>query len=137
VSRMAGAVLGLGVLLAACSPRGTPLVAHGVTMLRFGYLNGGPTALLNGHVSFANGCVSLVDDQGVAVTGLWPSSAGMDVSTGSVQIVVDGVRLAEGAEVSMGGGAYKDEEFVTSLVGPIPEGCRGDRYWLLTGLVVT
>jgi hypothetical protein len=71
------------------------------------------------------------------VTGLWSSGTRLDISTGVLRIVVDGVPFAEGAELSMGGGEYADEEFVVSLVGPIPQQCRGEHYWLLTELVTT
>lgn len=131
------AALGLGVFLAGCGARGVPEVANGVTLLRFGYLNGSPTARLDGRVSFANGCASLEAAPGVPVTALWSSTTRLDTSNGILRIVVDGVPFAEGQELSMGGGEYSDEEFVTSLVGPIPEPCRGERYWLLTTLVTT
>ena len=35
----------------------------------------------------------------------------------------------------MGGGEHTDEEFVVTLVGPIPEQCREQHDWLLTDLV--
>lgn len=129
-------MLGLVLLLAACSARGTPQILDGITLLRFGYLNGSPAALFHGRVSFANGCVSLEGAAGAPVTGLWSSGTRLDDSTGVLRIVVDGVSLAEGDELSMGGGEYADEEWVVSLVGPIPEQCRGEHYWLLTELVV-
>ena len=129
--------LGLAALLVACSPRGTPQAVNGVTLLRFGYLNGSPAALLHGRVSFANGCASLEAAPGVPVTGLWASSTRLDMSTGVLRVVVEGVPFAEGDALSMGGGEYSDEDFVISLVGPIPESCRGEHYWLLTELVTT
>lgn len=130
-------VIGLAALLAACSPMGTRQVVNGVTLLRFGYLNGSPAALVHGRISFANGCASMEAAPGVPVTALWPSSTRLDMSTGVLRIVVDGVSFAEGDELSMGGGEYGDETFVISLVGPIPDSCRGDRYWLVTELVTT
>jgi hypothetical protein len=117
--------------------QGAPQIVNGVTLLRFGYLNGGPTGLFHGRVSFVNGCVSLEGVPGVPVTGLWSSGTRLDNSTSTLRIVVDGVPFAEGDELSMGGGEYEDEEFVESLVGPIPEQCRGEHYWLLTSLVTT
>lgn len=131
------AVLGLALLLAACSARGAPQIMNGVSLLRFGHLNGYPTGLFHGRVSFANGCVSLEGVPGEPVTGLWSSGTRLDNSTGILRIVVDGVPFTEGDELSMGGGEYADEEFVVSLVGPIPEQCRGEHYWLLTELVTT
>lgn len=128
-------VLGLAALLAACSPRGTPQDVNGVTLLRFGYLNSSPAGLFHGRVSFANGCASLEGTTGPVVTALWSSNTRLDTSTGVLRIVVDGVPFAEGEELSMGGGEYADEEFVISLVGPIPQRCRGEHYWLMTTLV--
>lgn len=134
---LGGAVLALAIMVGACGSRGTPQTVNGVTLLRFGYLNGSPAALLHGRVSFANGCVSLEGAPGVPVTGLWSPGTRLDNSTGILRIIVDGVPFAEGDELSMGGGEYADEEFVVSLVGPIPEQCRGEHYWLLTELVTT
>lgn len=130
-----GSLIMLGTAFVACGPRGTPQVANGVTLLRFGQLNGSPAALLHGRISFANGCASVEEAPGAAVTGLWSSGTRLDTSTGTLRIIVDGVAFREGDEVSMGGGEYKDEEFVVSLVGSIPDSCRGDRYFLLTALV--
>ena len=130
-------VTGLTALLVACSPRGTPQAVNDVTLLRFGYLNGSPAALVRGRVSFANGCSSLEAAPGVLMTGLWSSGTRLDMSTGALRIIVDGVPFAEGDELSMGGGEYSDEDFVISLVGTIPESCRGEHYWLLSGLVTT
>lgn len=110
---------------------------NGVTLLRFGHLNGYPTGLFHGRVSFANGCASLEAAPGVPVTALWSSTTRLDTSTGILRIVVDGVPFVEGEELSMGGGEYADEEFAISLVGPIPEPCRGEHYWLMTTLVTT
>jgi hypothetical protein len=132
-----GAGITLAMLVGACGSKGTPQVVNGVTLLRFGYLNGSPAALLHGRVSFANGCVSLEDAPGVPVTGLWSSGARLDNSTGILRIIVNDVPFAEGDELSMGGGEYADEEFVVSLVGPIPQRCRGEHYWLLTDLATT
>ena len=132
-----GTLLCLGVLLASCSARGAPEVANGVTLLRFGSLNGYPAGLVHGRLSFANGCASLEAAPNVSVTALWSSTTRLDTSSGVLRVIVDGVPFAEGQELSMGGGEYSDEEFVTSLVGPIPEACRGERYWLLTTLVTT
>jgi hypothetical protein len=132
-----GAAIGLAMLLVACGQRGAPQVMNGVTLLRFGQLNGSPDALLRGRISFSNGCASLRDAQGVLVTGMWSSGTRLDNMSGTLMIVVDGVPFAEGDEISMGGGEYSDEAFVVSLVGPIPEPCRGERYWMLTDLVTT
>lgn len=136
-SILSSTVLGLAVLLVACSPTGTPQVVNGVTLLRFGYLFGSPAGLFHGRVSFANGCASLETGPGAPVTALWSSSTRLDTSTGALRIVVDGVPFAEGEELSMGGGEYGDEEFVISLVGAIPQPCRGEHYWLMTTLVTT
>ena len=130
-----GAAIGLATLLAACGPRGTPQVMNSVTLLRFGQLNGSPDALLHGRISFANGCAGVRDVQGVLATGMWSSGTRLDNTSGTLRIVVDGVSFAEGDEISMGGGEYSDEDFVVSLVGPIPESCRVEHYWMLTDLV--
>jgi hypothetical protein len=132
-----GAVLVLAMVVGACGSRGTPQVVNGVTLLRFGYLNGSPAALLHGRLSYANGCVSLEAAPGEPVTGLWSSGTRLDNSTGVLRLFVDDMPFAEGDELSMGGGEYADEEFVVSLVGPIPQQCRGEHYWLLTELVTT
>ena len=131
------AVLALAMLVVGGLSRGTPQIVDGVSLLRFGHLNGYPTGLFNGRISFANGCVSLEGASGGPVTGLWSSRTRLDNSTGILRVVVDGEPFAEGDELSMGGGEYADEEFVVSLVGPIPEQCRGEHYWLLTELVRT
>lgn len=132
-----GMAFALAWLLLACGAQGRPQVANGVTLLRFGTLSGSPAALLHGRISFANGCVSIEAEPGVAVTGLWSSNTRLDSSTGLLRIIVDGVPFSEGDEVSMGGGEYEDEAFVVSLVGTIPATCRGEHYWLLTELVTT
>jgi len=130
-----GMTAAVAVLLLACGSRGVPQVSNGVTLLRFGQLNGSPAALLSGRISFANGCASVEAAPGVPVTGLWSSSTRLDTSTAALRIVIDGVAFSEGDEVSMGGGEYEDEQFAVSLVGSIPDTCRGERYWLLTELV--
>lgn len=132
-----GVVASIALMLMACSARGAPQVVGGVTLLRFGSLNGYPAALMNGRVSFANGCASLVGDDGIVVTGFWSPGTHLDRSTGVLRIVVDGRSFAEGDEVKLGGGEYTDEAFVVSLVGPIPDSCRGQHYWLLNDLVTT
>jgi hypothetical protein len=131
---MLASLMALAALLVACGPRGMTETANGVTLLRFGQLNGSPAALLHGRLSFANGCASLGAAPG-PVTGLWSSGTRLDVSNGVLRVVVDGTAFAEGDELSMGGGEYSDEAFVVSLVGPIPESCRGEHYLLLTDLV--
>jgi hypothetical protein len=125
----------VAAVLVGCGPRGTAETAKGVTLLRFGHLNGSPAGLVSGRLSFANGCVSLEAAPGVPVTGMWASGTRLDTSTGVVRLVVDGTAFAEGDELSMGGGEYTDEVSVVSLVGTIPGSCRGEHYWLLTELV--
>jgi hypothetical protein len=131
------AVLALAASMVACGPRGTPQVANGVTLLRFGQLNGYPAGLFHGRVSFANGCASVESAPGVTGTGLWSSGTRLDNSTGVLRIVIDGVPFTEGDAISMGGGEYADEDFLVSLVGPIPPTFQGERYYLLPELVAT
>jgi hypothetical protein len=134
---LSAVIFTLASSIVACGPMGTRQEVNGVTLLRFGSLNAYPAALLHGRVSFTKGCVSLESGHGLPVTGLWSSGTRLDASRGVLEIFVDGVRFAEGDVQSMGGGEYADEQFVVSLVGPIPATCRGEHYWLLTDLVTT
>ena len=130
-----GPVLAAAFLIAGCSRQGVPQHLGILTLLRFGQLDASPAALYTGRVSFANGCASVEGPRGLPMTGLWPPDTRLDATSGRLLIVVQGVPFAEGDELSMGGGEYADEAWVESLVGPIPEQCRGPHYQLLTQLV--
>lgn len=130
-----GLALVIGVLVAGCTT-GTPTTLDGVTLLRYGLLTGSPTAQQQGRLRVRDGCVWLEPiflglAQELELV-LWPSSAGLDNSTGSIRVVIGDLALADGDEVTFGGGEYMDRPQVEGMVGPVPGRCASDLYWLAT-----
>ena len=135
-NRSTAFVFVLSFILCGCA-RGVPITHEGITILRFGHLQARPQALVHGRVTFANTCASVADNAGEPVTAIWPPDTQFDTSAADLGIVVQGVRFSLGDPISMGGGEYTDEAYVESLVGEIPDDCRGNRYWLVTDLAIT
>jgi hypothetical protein len=127
------ALIAIALSVAAC---GGSVVADGVTMLRTGLMNGGPTAIANGTLHFRDGCVWLQEAPDVSVVVLWPFGANLDASTGSLAVTLENKRYVEGDVVTLGGGEVNDVAYVRSLVGTIPDACLTARYWLATGPAV-
>ena len=126
-------MLAAGLLLAACG--GTETVEE-LTILRHGWMAGGPTALLTGHVRFVDGCVRIQQGSDAAYVVLWPSDARLHESGGRLRVATSGVLLSDGDRISLGGGEYKDLEWVRGTVGAtIPEACVVEHYWLATEVI--
>jgi|SRR6185503_20383962 len=132
-----GLVLVLGFVsgLAACSPTGHPEIVDGVVLLRWGHLEAHPAGLFSGRLSFRGGCAGVEDDSGGTQVVVWPPSARLDNSTGSLRLVIDGASFGDGEALSFGGGEYTDQAWMATLAGPIPPACRADRWVLGTDLV--
>jgi hypothetical protein len=100
----------------------------------------GPTALIIGTLNVRDGCVWINTDDGGSDLILWPQGVSLGVApTGTIEVVAMPGATAPipmGSTVELGGGEYKDEQFVTQLIGggSIPQPCRSERYWLATGL---
>jgi hypothetical protein len=113
------------------------MTIDGVTLLRYGFLSGQPTAAVEGTIRIRDGCVwieseSLPDAPTLLRPVLWPSSSRLEHGESGVQVVIQGVRLDDGQEATLGGGAYSDRAFVVTLVGSLPSECLADDYWLAT-----
>jgi len=121
--------VGLAFAVAACGSPG-PMTVDGVTIMRHGFMNGGPAALYTGPVKFERGCV-VGDMPDAAFTPIiWPPTASLGHQGNELVLLVDGLVIHDGDQASIGGGEYTDVEFVEQLSGPIPEACRAEYYWL-------
>lgn len=125
-----GYVFVVAALVVGC---GGPLAGGGVTILRYGPMNGGMAALADGTLRFIDGCavVESVDPNG-APDGrvvLWPAGTDLQSIDGRVHVVLNGVAAGDGDEVSLSGGEQTDQAWVEELVGPVG-GCRSDVYWM-------
>jgi len=130
------AAIALATLLAGC---GGTLTAGGVTILRYGPMTGSPAALASGTLRFLDGCTILenIDPNG-APTGqviLWPPGTDIRLIDGRIHVVVGGTAATDGDQVQLGGGEYKDQDWVQHLVGDVGK-CRSDVYWLASTLTV-
>jgi hypothetical protein len=117
-------------LVAGC---GGPLTGGGVTILRYGPMPGGMSALAEGTLRYIDGCavVENVDANG-ARNGrvvLWPAGTDLQSIDGRVHVVLGGVAATDGDEVSLSGGEQTDQAWVEELVGPVGA-CRSDVYWM-------
>jgi hypothetical protein len=100
---------------------------------------GGPTALIIGTLIVRDGCIWIKTDDGGSDLVLWPQGVSLGVGpAGRIEVVgMPGATAPTpmGSTVEMGGGEYKDEQFVAQLIGEsIPRTCRAERYWLATEL---
>ncbi|MGI8928658.1 MAG: hypothetical protein ACR2H0_04235 [Candidatus Limnocylindrales bacterium] len=120
---------------AACNP-GTPVVADGLVLLRWGHVDARPLGLTVGRLAFEGGCVGVEGIAGETVVVLWPPDTQFDASAGALRVVINGIAFAEGQELRLGGGEATDETWIRSLVGSLPQACQSDRYILATELVV-
>lgn len=132
-------ILTVMVGIAAVAGCGPPPVAQStLVLLRYGDLDGGPTALTNGTIRFTNGCTWIDGGEGVSDVMLWPPGARVEIIGGAAAVVVEGVTLRHGDTVALGGGEYRDEiEWVRHLVGPIPPNCAANAFWLATTVTKT
>lgn len=125
--------MGLALAVAACGSPG-PMTVDGVTIMRHGYLNARPAALLErATIVFRNGCVGT----DVLPTGdfepiIWPPSARLSHEGEQLVLVVDGLVIHHLDAADVGGGEYNDIAFVERMSGAIPAACRAGRYWLAT-----
>ena len=128
-ARLAIAFVG-AALLAGC---GGLLTGGGVTILRYGPMNGGMSALAEGTLRFINGCavVESIDPNGAPNSRvvLWPAGTDLQSIDGRVHVVLNGVAATDGDAVSLSGGEQTDQAWVQELVGPVGE-CRSDVYWM-------
>jgi hypothetical protein len=110
----------------------------GVTLLRYGLLGGGPTALAAGTLRIRDGCVTLEDEQDNPQVVLWPAGTTLAMVNGRLSVVLGSVAAADSQAVRLGGGQYTDaehRELVEGLVGPLGH-CISPQYWLATTLSV-
>jgi hypothetical protein len=124
------AVLALGLVfaVAGCGSPG-PMTLDGVTILRHKVMTDSPAALFSGTIHFRAGCV-WGDAVGETQVMVWPPTSRLDRRDGHLVLVVDDVVLEDGDTFSIGGGQYKDVEFIRGLAGAIPNECLSDLYWL-------
>ena len=128
-----------GLAIAVLTGCGGPLTEGGVTILRYGPMDGGPTALAHGELAFRDGCVVLLETtQELMVersTILWPAGTDLRRVGSELFVVLGGVGATEGNKITLGGGEQVDQAFVERLVGPVGA-CGAERYWMATSLEV-
>jgi hypothetical protein len=130
LSRRGVLALGFALGVAGCGPPG-PMTLDGVTIMRHGFMDGGPAALYTGPVRFEEGCVVASAGLDAAfVPVIWPPTAALSHAGDELVVLVNGLVIHDGDQASIGGGEYKDVDFVEQLSGPIPEACRAEYYWL-------
>jgi hypothetical protein len=123
--------VGLVSVVAACGSPG-PMTLDGVTIMRHGFMNGGPAALLSGTtIVFRDGCVGTDLTTGFEPI-IWPPMARLGHEGDELVLVVDGLVIHHLDAANVGGGEYADAAFVEQASGAIPDACRADRYWLAT-----
>jgi len=127
-------VLALALAAAACVA-GSPAMLDGVTILRYGLLNGSPAALITGTIDFRDGCV-FIDANGEGQVVIWPSSTTLQHAGEEVVVVAQGLTLHDRDVVKLGGGQYSDVQFVRGLTGSIPDVCLADLYWLASSVEI-
>jgi hypothetical protein len=104
--------------------------------MRYGQLQGAPAGAREGFFLIETGCTWLKDKASADVWSVfWPPDAHLDGGPGFVRVIVGHAALVSGDLVTLGGGEYRDETYVKTLVGVIPPACRSDLYWLATGVL--
>jgi hypothetical protein len=94
-----------------------------------------PMAVLTGTLTVADGCL-WIEAHGDRWLALWPTPVSV-TGAESVTVEGDGVRVAEGDQITVVGGEYSPEhqEYVEGLIGQaVPEACRG-LSWLVVELL--
>jgi hypothetical protein len=128
-SRACVLAVGLSLCVAGCAWPGS-MTLDGVTIMRHGFMNGGPAALYTGPIRFENGCIVGDLPDAAFAPIIWPPLSRLSHEGSDLVLVVDGLVIHDGDQLKVGGGEYTDLGFVEQLSGPIPDACRAELYWL-------
>jgi hypothetical protein len=99
-------------------------------------LGAGDAALLEGRITYVDGCLWVVAADGTRYLALWPAdtTAGMINSLPAI-LGPDTELLIETGFVAQLAGSETDRPTAEGLVGPIPDRCAGDAFWVVGDVV--
>lgn len=87
-----------------------------------------------GRIAVEDGCVWLRSADDKRYLPVWPPGSTLTSVGGLDGIEVHGITVPIGAHVALGGG-FERQAIVDALVAePLPEGCRGGAYWVVSSV---